>query len=666
MAFDGFLSVIHFKDVLLRYGDRTLFDRIGFAIHKDDRIGLVGSNGAGKTTLLRVLAGREQIESGEILTPKGMTVGYLPQEILSAGDKALYAEAEGAFEDVLGMRRRLDEASASLHDLEDGSDVYLETLELIGRLEHALQDAEADKLKSRVERVLHGLGFEQKDMGRHCGEFSGGWQMRIALAKLLLRSPSLLMLDEPTNHLDIESVVWLEQYLKSYRGAIILVSHDRRFLDSLTNRTLALGRGRMETYSGNYSFYEKTSAERRAQLEHAAKSQARSIEKVERFIERFRAKSSKAAQVQSRVKALEKVERIEVDQEEGQIAFSFPQPERSGRIAFRMEGVSKSYGAHTVLKNIGLQIERGERVAIAGINGAGKSTLVRIMAGALDFDKGVRELGHNVTLSYFAQHQADELNPAMTALEEAESAAPPGQERRARDLLGSFMLSGDNALKPVRVLSGGEKNRLALAKMLLKAFNFLILDEPTNHLDMRSKRVLQQAIQAYEGTVVIVSHDRDFVDPLVNKVIEVSHGGLRTFLGNVSDYAEKVRLEKAAGTADGVARLSGGGRGGNNAEAADRPLSAKEKRSIAARKMEALAPFKKKATVLEEKIARAEAAQNEMEDRMSQPDFYANQADAAATLKRYEALKGEISQHYADWELAIEELTRQTEALSED
>jgi len=643
--------MIHFKDVLLRYGDRRLLDGVNFAIHKDDRIGLVGSNGAGKSTLLKILAGLEHFESGEIVMPKGMTVGYLPQEILGVGERTLYAEAEAAFSDVISLRRQLDAAGESLQSLPTDSEAYLQTLELIGQLEHALEDAEADKLRSRVEKVLHGLGFNPGDMDKRCAEFSGGWRMRIALAKLLLRSPSLLMLDEPTNHLDIESVVWLEQYLKSYRGAIILVSHDRRLLDSLTTRTLALVRGQAETYSGNYSFYERESRARKEQTERAAKNQARSIEKVERFIDRFRAKSSKAAQVQSRIKALDKIERIEVEEEEAEIAFRFPPPERGGRIVFRAEGIVKRYGEKTVLGGVSLQIERGERVAIAGMNGAGKSTLVRIMAGALPFDAGVRELGHNVTLSYFAQHQAEELDPSLTALAEAESAAPPGQERRARDLLGGFLFSGDDALKLVKVLSGGEKNRLALAKMLLKTFNFLILDEPTNHLDMRSKRVLQRAIEAYEGTLVIVSHDRDFIDPLVTKVIEVGHGGLRTFLGNVSDYAEKVAEEKRLG----IAPAHGQGAPKPAAPAAEKTLSAKERRARSAQLLERLAPLRKRVNAAEALIEKLEKEKADLEGRMLDADFYKG-PDSAASLRRYELLKAEIEAAYLEWSEASEQV----------
>jgi len=443
--------------------------------------------------------------------------------------------------------------------------------------------------------------------------------------------------------------------LKNYQGALILVSHDRRLLDSLCTRTLALSRGNLESYAGNYSYYEQQAAARRVQTEQAAKNQQRRIEKTERFIERFRAKNTKAAQVQSRIKALEKIERIEVQQDEARIAFRFPPVARSGQTVLELEAISKNYGEHAVLKNISLKIERGERVAIAGFNGAGKSTLVRIMAGALGYDAGQLRLGHNVTLSYFAQHQAEELNPELTALQEAEAAAPPGQQQRARDLLGTFLLSGDDALKRVSVLSGGEKNRLALAKMLLKPFNFLILDEPTNHLDMRSKAVLQQAIQAFEGTLVIVSHDRDFIDPLVNKVIEVSPRGLRTFLGNVSDYAESVSLEKSQPPA--------GIRAAPKTKSQQGVLSAKERRSLSAQRQEFLKPYKKRLAALEEKISKLETEQTELEARMADEDFYKDQPQFAAALKRYDALKTELTQTYADWETTGQQLEQaQTQA----
>ena len=535
--------MIEIRDIRLAYGVRKLLDGIDVVINKGDRIGLVGSNGAGKSTLLKILAGLEHADSGDIIKPRYSTIGYLPQDALVVGSRPLFDEVESAFENVIRLREDLKEVDAVLNSAPVGSQEYADALESMGEITHKLEDAEESKLRSRVETVLQGLGFKMSDMRRPCSEFSGGWQMRIALAKLLLKEPSLLMLDEPTNHLDIESIAWLEDYLGGYGGAVMIVSHDRAFLDLLTNRTFHITRGRLDSYAGNYGFFLEESEARRHQLERAAANQQKKIDKTERFIERFRYKSSKAAQVQSRIKALDKVDRIELEQGESEISFRFPEPARSGQVVLDVQNVSKAFGDHKVLQNVSFQIERGERVALVGVNGAGKSTLVKIIAGELAKDSGQISLGFNVSMSYFAQHQTEELNVENDVLTEAVEAAPMERKSEVRGLLGSFLFTGDDVKKRVGVLSGGEKNRLALAKMLLKDFNFLILDEPTNHLDMNSKAVLQAALAAYGGTYLIVSHDRSFLDPIVDKVIELSPDGLRIFPGNLSEYVERIKGE---------------------------------------------------------------------------------------------------------------------------
>ena len=647
--------MISLTDITLSYGARKLFDGFSMNINKRDRIGLVGSNGAGKSTLLKVLAGLEQIDSGKIDFAKYVSVGYLPQDIINSSSLPLFEEAESSFENILDIRRRISEAGDIVQNTPSDSPDYLQALETIGELELALEDMDARRLPSMIERVLHGLGFSQSDMQKPCNEFSGGWQMRIALAKLLLRRPTLLMLDEPTNHLDFESVIWLEGYLRSYDGAVIIVSHDRSFLNSLTNKTFLLTRGRIETYAGNYDFYERESALRKERLLRAAENQERQIAKTERFIERFRYKSSKAAQVQSRIKALGKIERLTVEKDEGHIEFSFPPPERSGEIVLSLKDVCKSFGQNRVLDGINIEIRRGDRIGVAGLNGAGKSTLARVMAGVLPPDSGEVKLGHNVKLSYFAQHQAAELDREKTVLEEASAEASMEQKPKIRNLLGSFLFSGDDQLKKVSVLSGGEKNRLALAKMLLKNFNFLILDEPTNHLDINSKRVLQSAIKAYGGTVVIVSHDRDFISPLVGKILEIKDRSAILHNCTADEYAEMLKARSAQYEAEHFSRKT---------SPADKPadagarLTGKERRILVSKINERLSPLRRESEKTEAFIASAEADIAAMEEKMSNPDFYKD-GKGVSELSRYNSLKAELEKAYEAWQ----ELSERIEAI---
>ena len=635
--------MIELKNIELAYGPRAIFDGVNAVINKCDRIGLVGSNGAGKSTLLKILCGIEHADAGEIAKPKYATVGYLPQDAIVVGSRKLFDEVESAFENVMELREKLAEVDRILATADPSLPEYSEAISEMGDITHKLEDAEESKLRSRVETVLQGLGFSISDMQRPCCEFSGGWQMRIALAKLLLKEPSLLMLDEPTNHLDIESIAWLEDYLKGYAGAVMIVSHDRAFLDSLTNRTFHVVKGRLDLYAGNYEFFLKESEARKYQIGRAAENQRREIEKTEKFIERFRYKRTKAAQVQSRLKALAKIDRIEIEEEDNsKISFHFPEAKRCGQVVLNVEGVCKSFGEHKVLDNVSFKIERGERVALVGVNGAGKSTLTKIIAGELQKDSGIVETGLNVEMSYFAQHQSDELNPDNDVLGEAMNAAPMERKGEVRGLLGSFLFSGNDVLKSVRVLSGGEKNRLALAKMLLKDFNFLILDEPTNHLDMNSKAVLQKALAAYRGTYLIVSHDRSFLDPIVEKVVELSPKGLRIFPGNLSDYVERIKSEGK------IVLRSSENRG--QKKVAD----AKERRAEAAKKREQLSKLKKEAAKIESQIAEAESDLAQVELEMSSPDFFKRGAQCASITENYNALKSRIENLYKEWEFATE------------
>lgn len=646
--------MITLDSLSLRYGQQVLFDNIKASIGPRDCIGLVGSNGAGKSTLLRMLAGELEPDDGMIHRARYVTVGYLPQDGLTSHGKTLYSEVESVFSELLQLQRRIDEATARLHSIPETSEEYAELLQLIGSWEHQLMDLEPQKLPGRIERVLRGLGFSGDDLERPCSEFSGGWQMRIALAKLLLTTPSLLLLDEPTNHLDIFSQRWLENYLRSYEGALMIVSHDRAFLDTLCRRTFVLSKGRLEVYSGNYSYYEKESQLRKEALVRAAKNQEKKFAKTEAFIERFRYKATKASQVQSRIRALEKVERIELEEEETSIHFEFPPAPRSGQVVIELKGVRKAYGDLEVYRNLDLKLERGDRVAVVGANGAGKSTLVKLLAGVEPFQEGVREVGYNVFFSYFAQHQADALDPESDVLGVAESAAPPGESKRARSLLGAFLFTGDAVFKKVKVLSGGEKNRLALAKMLLQPFNFLILDEPTNHLDMRSKQVLCDALKNYQGTMIIVSHDRSFLDPLVTKVFEVSPDGLKVYWGNVSEYLQKKEEED-------VLRLAAEQRSEQSEKSdlkSSSEFNARDRRRLVAERNRQLAPLRRKKEELEQFIAKAESEIAAMEKAMADPEFFKKGEESRQGMLRYDDLKLEVEAAYEKWAALEEEIDR--------
>ena len=540
--------MINLVDVSLRYGEKVIYNKISTTIGVRDRIGLVGSNGSGKSTLIKLLLGEAEIDSGEVERPAYVTLGYLPQDGIEAKGKSLYDEVSTAFEDALELQKNIDEADEKMLEMDTDSEEYYDLLDQIGAWEQKLEVHEPAKMKSRIEKTLMGLGFEVSDLERDTGEFSGGWQMRIALAKLLLKEPSLLLLDEPTNHLDIISQQWLEDYLTRYEGSLMIISHDRAFLDVVTNRTIHLSMGRLSSYSGNYSFYVKQSEADLETLRKKVKNQQAEIQRQKDFINRFRGNVKKASLVQSRMKDLEKMEIIKLPPQEKKIFFRFPPPPPGSAKVIELQNVSKSYGEVQVFKGLDFHIEKGDRLAVVGVNGAGKSTLARILAGVEPFQEGERTLGINTVLAYFAQQQADELDPKKTVLDEVEQASADAnrEESNPRAVLGALLFRKDDVFKKTTVLSGGERNRLALAKMLMKEANTIILDEPTNHLDIKSKEILQDAIREFDGTLILVSHDRDFLDPIVNKVLEVSKTGTRMLTCNVSEYLE--RLKKEQGT----------------------------------------------------------------------------------------------------------------------
>lgn len=653
--------MLQLEKISLALGDRDLLDEISTLINPGERIGLVGPNGAGKSTLLKIIMGIQEKDAGSIVLSNEETLGYLPQDGVDPDfELTVIEEVETAFSEIFDLEEEVNQLQQQLAETDPESDEHEKLLERYGLLQTKLEASGLYTLRSDVEKILMGLGFKESDFSRNTTEFSGGWLMRIALAKLLLKKPTYLLLDEPTNHLDIESLQWMENFLNSYEGAVIVVSHDRAFLDTITNRTLALRKGKMSDYSGNYSFYERKWEEERELLINAQKNQAKELKETEEFIERFRYKASKARQVQSRVKQLEKIDRIEVEDELANVSFSFPEPERSGQVVMRLENIKKSYGENVVFDGLDYEIERGNKIAVVGPNGAGKSTMIRILAGIESIQGGERNEGHKVTTNYFAQHQAEDLDLKKDALEVMMSAVSNEKESRLRSILGSFLFRGDDVFKKVKVLSGGEKSRLALAKMLLSPANFLIFDEPTNHLDMSSKNILQQALQQYEGTCVIVSHDRAFLDPIVDKVLEVQKNRVRTYLGNVSYFLDKKKEEAEAQKNSGASEQS------KSASSDDSSLSRKEQRRIEAERRNKISkevnPIKKKLEKVEKEIEQAESRKNEIEALMAEVDFYDDADRVKKTSLEYENIKMDLTDKYSKWE----EYANRIEAIEQE
>ncbi|MDE3063082.1 MAG: ABC-F family ATP-binding cassette domain-containing protein [Acidobacteriota bacterium] len=533
-----------------RFGPRVLFLEANWLIRSNEKTALVGANGTGKSTLMKVLAGIESLDYGTLQQTRGMSIGYLPQEGLRLTGRTVFDECLSVFDELRAMEAELPRLAAQLAELDHASPEYEAAAERYSLLQDRFHALDGYALDAQVGAVLTGLGFSKEDWPRLTDEFSGGWQMRIALAKLLLAKPNLLLLDEPTNHLDLETRNWLEDYLKSYPFGYILISHDRYFLDVTIDRTVEIWNKRLTIYQGNYTRYLSQKDERRAQLMSAWRNQREQIEHLESFINRFRAQATKAKQVQSRIKELEKIERIEIPEEEPVIHFKFPQPPPSGRMVVEAEGLSKSYGPKQVLNNVRFSIERGDRVALVGVNGAGKSTLIKLLTGVEQPTSGAIRLGHNVVAEYFAQDQYKVLNGESRMLDDISRAALKVPESELRSLLGCFLFSGDDVFKPLGVLSGGERNRFALARILVSPSNFLLLDEPTNHLDMRAKDVLLDALDAFSGTVIFVSHDRYFIDRLATRVLEVENGAVTAYEGNYEDYLRRKEALATAASAE--------------------------------------------------------------------------------------------------------------------
>jgi len=528
--------MLQISDGQKRFGHKLLFEGANWLITPDERTGLVGGNGTGKSTLLKVIAGFDSLDGGTMQRSKGLTIGYLPQDGLALSGRTVFEECLSVFHAVQSMELEMETLSTKLAELDPVSTEYAAAADRFSEVSDTLHTHDLYNLDAQVGAVLGGLGFSKEDWARRTEEFSGGWQMRIALAKLLLEKPALLLLDEPTNHLDLETRNWLEDYLRNYPRAFILISHDRYFLDVTVNKITEVWNKRLHFYTGGYEKFVKQKDERRTQLMSAYKNQKDRIEQLEAFISRFRAQATKAKQVQSRIKELEKIERIEVPEEEETIHFSFPQPPASGRTVCEVTNLSKRYDEKQVLSNVNFTIERGDRIALVGPNGAGKSTLIRMLSLLEEPTSGTVRHGHNVLSDYFAQDQYKVLDPNAKMLDDISSSAPRVATTDLRNLLGAFLFSGDDVFKQLGVLSGGERNRYAMARMLVSPANFVLLDEPTNHLDLRAKDVLLDAIRAFTGTVLFVSHDRYFIDGLATRVFEVEHGGVQVFPGNYEDY----------------------------------------------------------------------------------------------------------------------------------
>jgi len=528
-----------------RFGPRILFQDANWLITAQEKTALVGANGTGKSTLMKVLAGLETLDYGQMRLTRGMSIGYLPQEGLKLSGRSVFEECLTVFDELRAMETEIESLTGQMASLDHAGSEYAAAAERYSMLQARFHALDGYALDAQVGSVLTGLGFDKTDWARRTEEFSGGWQMRIALAKLLLAKPNLLLLDEPTNHLDLETRNWLENYLRTYPFGYILISHDRYFLDVTVDRTVEIWNKRLQIYAGNYTKYLKQKEDRKAQLIAAYKNQREQIEHLEAFINRFRAQATKAKQVQSRIKELEKIERIEIPEEEPVIHFTFPQPPPSGRTVVTVHNLAKSYESKQVLKDVNFTIERGDRVALVGHNGAGKSTLIRLLTGVEAPTSGTVQLGHNVIPEYFAQDQYKVLNPEARMLDDISSAAIKVPELALRSLLGCFLFTGDDVFKTLGVLSGGERNRYAVARILVSPSNFLLLDEPTNHLDMRAKDVLLEAIESFSGTVIFVSHDRYFLDRLATKVLEVKDGGVVIYPGSFAEYVRDKEEQEA-------------------------------------------------------------------------------------------------------------------------
>ena len=640
--------MISIQNLSVEFSSKSLFDNVSYVINKKDRIALVGKNGVGKSTMLKIIAGLQSPTSGVVSVANDIVIGYLPQQMVLSDSRTLIEETRLAFENINRLKQQLDDVNLELQQRTDyDSDGYKALIDKMTHLTEYVAMLGSENCEAEMEKTLIGLGFLRSDFNRPTSEFSGGWRMRVELAKLLLRRPNVLLLDEPTNHLDIESIQWLENFLKTKAEAVVLVSHDRAFIDNVTNRTIEISCGKIYDYSVNYSKFVELRKERVEQQMRAYQNQQKQIQDTEAFIERFRYKATKSVQVQSRIKQLEKIERIEVDEvDNSAINLRFPPAPRSGDYPVIAEGVAKSYGDHLVFSGVDYTIKRGEKVAFVGKNGEGKSTMVKCIMNEIPFD-GTLKIGHNVKIGYFAQNQAQLLDGEITVFDTIDHVAVGDIRTKIRDILGAFMFGGEASDKKVKVLSGGEKTRLAMIKLLLEPVNLLILDEPTNHLDMRTKDVLKQAIKDFTGTVIVVSHDRDFLDGLVEKVYEFGGGKVREHLGGIYDFLEYKKMESLR-----EIEMSDAGK---KADAAQPSASAEAKTS---RKL-SYAEQKEQEKILRKAakaVAEAEAEVERLENTLAEVEAAISAgASDEATLTKYTETRKALENAMSVWELATTE-----------
>jgi ATP-binding cassette subfamily F protein 3 len=626
--------VIQIEGVAKAYGGQTLFRDLSWRITDGERIGLVGPNGVGKTTLCRILAGLEDPDEGAVSRARDTSIGYLPQEVTTAGSGSVLAEALGGFEEVWRIESEMETVA---HELETAPSERLTAR--YGELQHRFEALGGYRLETEAKTILGGLGFPPAEVTRPLLEFSGGWRMRAALARLLLQRPSLLLLDEPTNHLDLESLAWLETFLTDYPGTVVVVAHDRYFLNRMVTSIAELDVTGITRYSGDYDTYLVERAAQRELREAQARNQAKRVAEIERFITRFRYKASKARQVQSRIKMLDRLERIEVDAPSQRMRLTFPAPARTGRRVATLRGMRKAYGANVVYAGIDFEVERGERVALVGANGAGKSTLLRVLAGTLPFDAGERTLGTHVEVHYYAQHQLDALDPRRTVLEELQAAAPEAPATRLRTILGAFLFSGDAVDKKVSVLSGGEKARVALARMLVRPAALLALDEPTNHLDLASREVLEDALAAFPATIVFISHDRYFINRVANRVVEVENGRLTSYLGSYDDYL-------AAKARPAVSRE----RSAAPIESAAAPTTARRPVATRSRVAGEVRALRRRLEEVERQIHALEARLQELGTAFADPALYADGERVRAVTTERKSAEEQVAWLMREWE----------------
>lgn len=642
--------MVRVENVSISFGGNPLLRDVSWRIGDNDRVGLVGPNGSGKTTLLRLIQGALVPDKGAVSSSKGTTFGYLPQEQLTLSGRTVFEEVMTVFESLSLLEDRMRELERKMSEVPADDPEHDRIMAEYSRAQHEFEAGGGFTVEVRIAEVLAGLGFAEEDRSRTTDEFSGGWQMRIALAKLLLGRPTVLLLDEPTNHLDLESIIWLEEYLGSYPGAVVMVSHDRSFLDRVVSRISELGVEGLVDYRGGYSSFIEQREKRRQVLIATRRQQEQKIAHLQRFVDRFRADKARAAMVRSRLKMIERIELVEIPRDHKRIRFKFPQPQRGGSVTVALRHVRQSYGENVVFDGVDLEIARGDRVAFVGRNGAGKSTLMKIIAGRIDIDRGEHRLGHNVTVEYFGQDPGQALDFSNTVLGELESVAPDDMRPRLRGMLGSFLFSGDDVEKRVSVLSGGEKSRLAFAKMLLRPANFLLLDEPTNHLDVASREVLEEALAAYTGTLCFVSHDRAFMDRIATKVLEVEAGAIKMYHGDYSDYIwakERERSDAAGGPAvesAGTGQREGAQRGGpKTKDQKRREARERQKRASATR------GIREERRAVFDEIAESEERLEGIGIALSDPSLYADGDRIKSLVNEQRMLRARIEELYQRW-----------------